>query len=162
MPLSLGSPAFVDGGAIPALYTCEGKNISPALTWSGLPETARSLVLLVEDPDAPDPAQPRQIFVHWLLYNLPVVVSALTEAILPGALPAGTRQGNNDLQRTGYSGPCPPIGKHRYYFRLYALDEVLPDLEHPDKAQLMAAMAGHVVGEAVLMGTYAKTGVKVP
>jgi Raf kinase inhibitor-like YbhB/YbcL family protein len=95
-------------------------------------------------------------WVHWVLYNIPVSATGLAEAIAPKALPAGTREGTNDWKRTGYGGPCPPIGRHRYFHKLYALDVVLPDLKRPTKAQLEQAMQGHVLAQAVVMGTYQK------
>jgi Raf kinase inhibitor-like YbhB/YbcL family protein len=150
------STAFSNQSAIPALYTCEGKDISPALTWTELPADAKSLALIVDDPDAPDPAAPKMTWVHWLLYNLPPTGDGLPESVK--ALPAGTKEGVNDWKRTGYGGPCPPIGRHRYFFKLYALDIVLPDLKQPTKAKLEEAMKGHVIGEAQLMGTYQKRG----
>ena len=152
--MNITSSAFTHNGSIPALFTCEGKNISPPLAWTGVPENAQSLVLIVDDPDAPDPAAPRRIWVHWLLYNLPVTCTGLPEAIT--AHPAGTRQGINDWQRTGYGGPCPPIGRHRYFHKLYALDVVLPDLGRPTKKYLEQAMQGHIIAEAQLIGTYQK------
>lgn len=157
MTLTIGSAAFAAGAPIPARYTCDGADVSPALSWSGVPEGARSLALIVEDPDAPDPSAPRMTWIHWVLYDLPPNSTGLPEAVAPGRLPAGTLEGLNDWKRTGYGGPCPPIGRHRYFFRLYALDAVLPDLHAPTKARLEQAMRGHVVGEADLMGTYART-----
>lgn len=154
MSLSLTSPAFLHHGAIPAQYTCDGKNISPPLSWQGVPEEARSLLLIVDDPDAPDPAAPRMTCIHWLLYNIPVSTSALGEALTAHDLPDGTLQGSNDWRQTGYHGPCPPIGQHRYFFKLYALDSVLPDLKKPDKAHLEAAAQGHILAEAELVGVY--------
>ena len=156
MSLALTSPAFTPGGEIPALFTCEGRDVSPALRFTGVPESARSLALVVDDPDAPDPKAPKMTWVHWVLYNLPPTASGLPEAVALGDLPAGTRQGTNDWKRTGYGGPCPPIGRHRYYHKLYALDAVLPDLGAATKAELEAAMEGHVVGQAELVGTYEK------
>lgn len=156
--LSLGSAAFEPGGEIPDRYTCEGRDVSPPLSWSGVPEGTKSLALIVDDPDAPDPARPRMTYVHWVLYNIPPTTAGLSEGISPGRLPAGTLEGTNDWKRTGYGGPCPPIGRHRYYHKLYALDAVLPDLHHPTKAALEAAMAGHVLEQAELMGTYQKRG----
>jgi Raf kinase inhibitor-like YbhB/YbcL family protein len=158
MPLSLYSPRFVHQGEIPALYTCEGRDISPPLSWSGVPDGTKSLALVVDDPDAPDPKAPRMTWVHWVLYNLPADATALAEAIAPASLPAGTREGLNDWKRTGYGGPCPPIGRHRYFHKLYALDAVLPDLRTPTKAQLEKAVDGHVLERAELMGTYQKRG----
>jgi len=156
MSLILQSAAFVQGAEIPQEHTCQGRDTSPPLAWSGVPANAQSLVLIVDDPDAPDPAAPKMTWVHWLLYNLPPGTTALPAAIAPADLPPGTRGGRNDWQRTGYGGPCPPIGRHRYYFKLYALDCLLPDLHEPTKPQLLQALEGHVVAEAELMGTYIK------
>lgn len=160
MGLTLTSAAFEPSGEIPARFTCEGEDLSPALAWSGLPEGARSLALIVDDPDAPDPAAPKMTWVHWVLYNLPPSAAGLGEAVASRDLPAGTREGLNDWQRTGYGGPCPPIGRHRYFFKLYALDAELPDLGRPTKAQLEKAMEGHVLARAELVGTYQKQGKK--
>lgn len=154
MEMSISSSVFSDNGSIPKLYTCEGKDISPPLTWNGMPAGARSLALIVDDPDAPDPAAPRMTWVHWVLYNLPVSSTGLPEALQQ--MPAGTLDGLNDWQRTGYGGPCPPIGRHRYFHKLYALDIVLPDLKKPTKKILEQAMRGHIVAEAQLVGTYQK------
>ncbi len=158
--LQLTSPAFPAGGAIPAAHTCEGADRSPALAWAGVPPGTRSLVLIVDDPDAPDPAAPRMTWVHWVLYNLPADTAGLPEAVAPAALPPGTLEGVTDFRRTGWGGPCPPIGRHRYYFRLYALDCVLPDLGRPARARVDQAMAGHVLAQAELMGTYQKRGAR--
>jgi len=157
MALAITSSVFTHEGPIPKLYTCQGKDISPALAWSGAPAGTKSFALIVDDPDAPDPKAPKMTWVHWVLYNLPADAQGLAEAVPPKALPAGTREGQNDWKRTGYGGPCPPIGRHRYFHKLYALDVVLPDLKQPTKAQLEQAMKGHVLAEAVLMGTYHKT-----
>ena len=157
MRLTITSTAFSPNGAIPALYTCEGKDISPPLAWSGVPAGTRSLALIVDDPDAPDPARPRMTWVHWVLYNLPPTTPGLAEAIKSGALPSGTREGvGDDFGRTGYGGPCPPVGRHRYFHKLYALNTVLPDLKRPDKAALEKAMEGHILAQAVLIGTFQK------
>jgi len=156
MSLNLQSSAFAQQGEIPSRYTCQGLDISPPLNWTGVPEGARSLVLIVDDPDAPDPAAPKMTWVHWVLYNLPPTATTLPEAVTSRELPAGTLEGLNDWKRTGYGGPCPPIGRHRYFHTLYALDVVLPDLGHPSKAQLEKAMRGHVIGHAELLGTYRK------
>lgn len=158
MTLQILSSAFSPNAEIPAQYTCEGKDISPPLAWSGVPPGAKSLVLIVDDPDAPDPASPKMTWVHWVLYNLPLDVTALPEGVLSGDLPAGAHEGMNDWKRTGYGGPCPPIGRHRYFFKLYALDVVLPDLHRPTKTQLERAMQGHIVGKDELIGTYRKRG----
>ena len=156
MSLRIESSAFAPGGAIPARYSCEGKDISPPLAWGGAPAATKSYALIVDDPDAPDPAAPRMTWVHWVLYGIPAAAGGLAEAIAPAALPAGTHEGLNDWKRSGYGGPCPPIGRHRYFFKLYALDTVLPKLAHPDKAALEKAMTGHVLAEATLIGTYRK------
>ncbi len=152
MTLEIRSPAFAHQGEIPARYTCDGEDIAPPLEWHGVPEGAHSLVLIVDDPDAPDPAAPQRVWVHWVLYNLSPDSPGLPEGGEP--LPVGAVSGLNDWNRTGYGGPCPPIGRHRYFFKLYALDTVLPDLGTPTKAKLERAMIGHVLDEAVLMGTY--------
>ncbi|MET0048248.1 MAG: YbhB/YbcL family Raf kinase inhibitor-like protein [Sedimenticola sp.] len=154
MSLLLTSSAFADQGGIPGLYTCDDRDISPALSWSGLPGECASLVLIVDDPDAPDPAAPKMTWVHWVLYNLPASASGLPEAV--SQLPDGTLEGLNDWGRTGYGGPCPPIGRHRYFFKLYALDVMLPDLDRPTKAVVEEAMRGHVLAVTELMGTYQK------
>ncbi len=156
MTLKLTSTAFTDGGAIPSTYTCEGNDISPPLAWSGVPAGTQSLVLIVDDPDAPDPAKPQRVWVHWVLYNLPADASGLAEAVAEEALPKGTEGGLNDWGRTGYGGPCPPIGRHRYFHKLYALDVRLEGLASPRKSQVEAAMEGHVLAQATLMGTYIK------
>lgn len=155
-PVTFTSPSFPPGGEIPAALTCQGADRSPPLAWSGVPAGAKSLALIVDDPDAPDPAAPKRTWVHWVLYDLPADSAGLPEGVAPAALPAGTRQGTNDWKRTGYGGPCPPIGRHRYFHRLYALDVVLPDLHEPTKAALLAAMEGHVLATAELVGTYQK------
>lgn len=152
--MQIVSSAFVADGAMPKKYTCQGDNVSPPLTWQGVPPSAKSLVLIVDDPDAPDPAAPLRVWVHWLLYNLPADGGGLAEAV--SRLPAGALPGLNDWKREGYGGPCPPIGRHRYFHKLYALDTLLPDLHLPDKTTLLAAMQGHVVAEAQIIGTYQK------
>jgi Raf kinase inhibitor-like YbhB/YbcL family protein len=156
MTMTLTSPAFTDGAAIPAKHTCSGEDLSPPLAWTAVPAGARSLVLIVDDPDAPDPAAPKMTWVHWLVYNLPPDTAGLAEGIAADALPAGSAQGLNDWQRAAYGGPCPPIGRHRYFHKLYALDTVLEGLQRPDKAQLEAAMQGHIVAQAQLLGTFQK------
>ncbi|MBI4541938.1 MAG: YbhB/YbcL family Raf kinase inhibitor-like protein [Gemmatimonadetes bacterium] len=157
MALTLTSPAFEQGGEIPTMYTCDGRDIAPPLSWTGLPEHTGSLALIVDDPDAPDPQAPKMTWVHWVLYNLPVSAAGLPEGATSRDLPPGTREGRNDWKRTGYGGPCPPIGRHRYFHKLYALDAVLPDLGTPTKAELEAAMAGHVLARVELMGTYQRS-----
>lgn len=152
MEMTISSPVFAHNAEIPKLYTCQGRDLSPPLAWSGVPAGARSLALIVDDPDAPDPAAPRMTWVHWLLYNLPVDSGGLPEAV--SELPPGARSGITDSRTTNYGGPCPPIGRHRYFFKLYALDVLLPDLATPTKTALEQAMAGHIVGQAWLIGTY--------
>ena len=156
MALSLKSDSFSHEGEIPTRHTCEGDDISPPLSWSGVPEGTESLALVVEDPDAPDPKSPKLIWAHWVLYNLPVAVEGLAEGIDSETLPRGTLPGKNDWGRTGYAGPCPPIGRHRYFHKLYALDTVLPDLDVPTGKELEKAMEGHILAQAELMGTYQK------
>jgi hypothetical protein len=156
MTLSLRSSAFDDGGEIPREHTCEGNDTSPPLGWSGVPWDARSLVLIVDDPDAPDPAAPKMTWVHWVLFNIPPDATGLAAAMTTGQLPDGTGEGLNDWQRTGYGGPCPPIGRHRYVHKLYALDTVLPAMREPTKAEVEQAMEGHVVASAQLIGTFQK------
>ena len=156
MALSISSTAFANGGAIPAKYTCEGPNGSPPLVFAGVPQACESLVLIVDDPDAPDPRAPRMTWVHWVLYDLPPTCTGLAEGVRSSAFPHGTREGTNDFKKTGYGGPCPPVGRHRYFHKLYALDIVLPDLGRPTKVQIEAAMRGHVLEHATLMGTYQK------
>lgn len=156
MVLTISSSAFEDGGPMAKKYTCEGADLSPPLQWAGIPDKARSLVLIVDDPDAPDPAAPQMTYVHWVLYNLPIHCGGLPEGTTPKTLPAGTLEGMNDWQRTGYGGPCPPVGRHRYYHKLYALDVVLGDLESPTKAALLRSMEGHVLAQAQVIGTYQK------
>lgn len=154
MSMVLTSPAFAPGDNIPVVHTCDGEDISPPLQWSRIPPGTKSLTLIVDDPDAPDPAAPRRIWVHWVLYDLPPESDGLPEGVAARNLPAGTRQGANDWKRTGYSGPCPPIGRHRYVHKLYALDAALPDFGRPSKAQLEQAMQGHVIERAELVGMY--------
>jgi Raf kinase inhibitor-like YbhB/YbcL family protein len=156
MALELSSPAFANLGEIPTLHTCEGKDLSPSLAWRHVPREAASLALIVDDPDAPDPKAPQRTWVHWVLYDLPPTSTGLPEAVKSTALPPGTREGINDWRRTGYGGPCPPIGRHRYFFKLYALDVSLGDLGLPTKAALEKAIHGHVIASAELMGTYEK------
>jgi len=159
MTISLTSDAFDEGGAIPTRHTCEGEDLAPSLKWTNLPGGTRSLVLIVDDPDAPDPEAPKMTWVHWVLYNIPADVSTLAEGITTEGLPPGTREGLNDWQRTGYGGPCPPIGRHRYFHKLYALDTVLPDMGKPTKTPLEEAMQGHILAQTQLMGTYEKSSI---
>jgi len=151
---SVDSTSFLHMGDIPVKYTCEGEDTSPALVFAGAPDGTKSLVLIVDDPDAPDPAAPKMTWVHWVLYNLPSDTTGLEESIT--SLPTGTLEGTNDWKRTGYGGPCPPIGRHRYFFILYALDTMLPDLHEPTKVELEQAVQGHVLAQTELIGTYQK------
>jgi Raf kinase inhibitor-like YbhB/YbcL family protein len=151
--LTLRSSAFRERGEIPSRYTCTGKNVSPPLAWSDIPPGTQSLALIVDDPDAPDPKAPQRVWVHWVVFNLPPTTSALPEAVAP--LPQPAKHGLNDWKRAAYGGPCPPIGRHRYFHKLYALDTVLA-LDSPTKAELEKAMQGHVLGKAELVGTYQK------
>jgi Raf kinase inhibitor-like YbhB/YbcL family protein len=154
MSMTLTSAAFKPGGEIPAKYTCDGEDISPPLSWSDVPPTALSLALIVEDPDAPDPAAPQRIWTHWVLYDMPPDTDGLEEDVTSSELPPGTREGLNDWHRTGYGGPCPPIGRHRYFFKLYALKTVLPDLGKPNRARLLLEMEGEIIEQTELIGLY--------
>lgn len=152
--LHLTSPAFTHNTGIPLRFTCDGDNLSPSQGWSGVPAGAKGLALIIDDPDAPDPAAPKMTWVHWVLYNIPVKVGRLQEGVSRLDLPSGTLEGQNDWKRPGYGGPCPPVGRHRYFFKLFVLDVLLPDLHTPTKGQLEAAMAGHVIDKTELIGTY--------
>lgn len=154
--MKLTSPAFAPGAAIPSQFTCDGANVSPALAWTEPPPGTKSLALIVTDPDAPDPKAPKTVWTHWILYDLPADARSLREAVSRSGLPQGTREGTNDFGKTGWGGPCPPIGRHRYPFTLYALDAMLGDLGKPGRAALERAMAGHVLAKAEIVGTYQK------
>jgi Raf kinase inhibitor-like YbhB/YbcL family protein len=156
MPLKLTSTAFAHNAEIPRRHTCQGEDVSVPLAWSGAPAGTRSFVLIVDDPDAPDPRAPKMTWVHWVLYNIPATATGLKEAIQAAELPPGTCEGLNDWKRAGYGGPCPPIGRHRYFHKLYALDTVLPAMEAPAKADLEQAIKGHVLEKSELVGTYQK------
>jgi Raf kinase inhibitor-like YbhB/YbcL family protein len=136
-------------------YTCESDDLSPPLEWTGVPEGTRSLALVVDDPDAPDPAAPKRVYVHWVLYGLPPSTTGLPEGVTVDQLPEGAREGKNDGGNIGYMGPCPPIGRHRYFFKLYALDTLVGDLgAAATKGDLEAAMRGHIIEQAEIVGTY--------
>lgn len=154
--LKLTSAAFTHQGSIPTRYTCEGSDISPPLSWSGIPEGTHSLALIVSDPDAPDPAAPRMTWYHWVLYAIPPEVTALPENANPQHVSAAIRDGKNSWGHPGYGGPCPPIGRHRYFFHLYALDKKLDVQGQPSAQELRQAMQGHVIADTELMGTYEK------
>ncbi len=158
MTLTLTSPVFQHNGEIPSRFTCDDADVSPPLSWSGLPVGTKSLVLIVDDPDAPDPAAPKMTWVHWVLYNIPPDTQGLPEGVNRQALPRGTQEGTNDFKRTAYGGPCPPVGRHRYFHKLYALDAVLPSLDRPTKRDVEAAMEGRILGRAELIGTYRRRG----
>ena len=155
MTLKVTSSAFQQGGSIPSQYTCEGKDISPPLAWAGLPNNAKSVAMIVDDPDAPDPAKPQRVYVHWVVYNIPPQTTSLAENASKTQMPAGAEQGKNDWGKPEYGGPCPPIGRHRYFFKLYALDTTL-NLSSAKKADVENAMKGHILAQAELMGTYQK------
>ena len=150
MALEIYSTEFSEGEMIPTRYTCDGPDVSPDLSWSAVPETAKSLALICDDPDAP-----MGTWVHWVLFNIPPSASGLTAEIpSDAALENGARNGTNDFGRLGYGGPCPPGGTHRYYFKLYALDTELNLDSGVTKDQLLEAMQGHILAEGQLMGTY--------
>ena len=150
MTMILSSAAFSNGADIPTRHTCDGTDISPPLLFTGVPANTRSLALIVDDPDAPDPAAPRMVWVHWVLFNIAPTVTEIPA----GKVPKGAREGLNDWKEQGYRGPCPPVGRHRYFFKLYALDCMLPDMDRPGKAQVEKAMQGHVLEQSELLGLY--------
>lgn len=157
MTLAISSPAFAPGGPIPPEYTADGPDVSPPLEWTGVPAGAKSVVLIVDDPDAPDPKAPRMTWVHWVLYDIPASAKGLGRGVAAKDLPPGAKPGLNDWKESHWRGPSPPVGRHRYFFKLYALDTALPGLGTPTKAQLEAAMKGHVLAHAELMGTYQRS-----
>jgi Raf kinase inhibitor-like YbhB/YbcL family protein len=146
----LSSPAFKEGEPIPRQYTCDGVNVSPGLEWIAVPKTAKTITIIADDPDAPSGT-----FTHWVLYNLPSETMGMIENV-PATenLKSGGNQGENDFEKVGYGGPCPPSGTHRYFFKIYALDDELPLKAGAKKAEVEKAMEGHIVGQAQLMGTY--------
>lgn len=157
MTFHLTSPSFDHEEAIPTRHTCEGEDVSPALVWSSPPPGTKSFALIVDDPDAPDPRAPRRIWVHWVIYDLPADTRSLAEGTKRGTLPSGALEGENDWGQRGWRGPCPPIGRHRYFFKLYALDRTLEELGGgATKSELEEAMSGHVLGTTTMIGTYAK------
>jgi Raf kinase inhibitor-like YbhB/YbcL family protein len=150
MSIQLTSTAFSEGASIPAKYTCDGADLSPPLRWSGIPEGAKSIALIADDPDAPG-----RTFVHWVMYGIPSNVAELPE----GGTPRGVVQGNNDFGRTGYGGPCPPPGApHRYFFKIYALDTAVDLRPGAKKADLERAMDQHILAQGQLMGRYQRRG----
>jgi len=154
LAFELTSPAFARGDGIPSRCTCEGVDVSPQLQWSGAPPGTQSFALIVDDPDAPDPRAPRMTWVHWVLYDLPAETTSIQEKV--NTAPPGAYVGLNDWKRPQWNGPCPPIGRHRYFFKLYALGTRLGDRGHITKAQLEQAMEGHILGQTETMGTYEK------
>lgn len=146
MSLSLTSPAFVHQAVIPVDYTCDGEDINPPLEISGVPKGAKSLVLIVDDPDAP-----AGVWVHWLLWNIPPHVTLIEEDSVPDGI-----QGTTDFNRALWGGPCPPSGVHRYFFKLYAIDTLLNLTSGARKAEVEEAMESHILDEAVLMGKYSR------
>ena len=154
MPLSIRSTEFESRGTIPDRFSREAGDHSPPLAWTDPPPGTQSFALIMDDPDAPDPRAPKRTFVHWVVYNLPSDATALPEDATRHGLPPGAHEGENDWEEPSYAGPRPPIGRHRYVFHLYALDRKLPDLGEPTKPQLIRAMQGHVLEEAVLIASY--------
>ncbi len=152
MTLSITSPVFSNGQPIPAIYTCKGRDTSPALAWGDPPAGTKSFALIMDDPDAPGGT-----WVHWVIYNIPASALGLTEATPANAqLVDGSINGKNSWGKLGYGGPCPPSGTHRYFFKLYALDAVLGLSSGVDKQGLLAAMQGHILTQGELMGTFSK------
>jgi len=150
MELKISSQAFQESGMIPRKHTCDGEDVSPPLAWTGVPDGAKTIALIADDPDAP-----MGTWVHWVLFNLPANVKELAGATPPDKeLSSGAKQGKNDFRRIGYGGPCPPGGTHRYFFKLYALDITLNLAAGATKADLLKAMQGHVLAEGQLMGKY--------
>ena len=148
MTFIVRSSSFAEGGDIPAAHTCDGANTPPPLSWENPPEGTKSYALIVDDPDAPNPAAPKSVWVHWIVYNLPASTKEL------GLVPREAKEGLNDFGRVGYRGPCPPVGRHRYFFKLYALDTRLPERDNATKAQIEQAMVGHILEETRLLGYY--------
>ena len=146
MTLKLSSPAFQNNSEIPVDYTCDGDGKSPPLEWSDPPDGTKSFALIVDDPDAPDPKAPKRTYIHWVVYDIPASATSVDGD--------AKRDGVNDAQRPGYTPPCPPRGRHRYFFKLYALDAMLGEIGSPTKSALERAMHGHVLEHAELIGTY--------
>ena len=154
MNMHLSSSAFSDLGLLAKRYTCEGADVSPPLQWRSVPGNTGSLVIVVDDPDAPNPHAPTTTWVHWVLYNIPPSAKGVAEDVRVSSMGGGVLEGVNGWAETGYRGPCPPVGMHRYFFKLFALDVVLPDLHRPTKAALEAAMQGHILAQTELVGLY--------
>ena len=145
--LNVTSSAFGEGAMIPKKYTCDAQNVSPQIAWSGVPAGTKSIAMICDDPDAP-----AGDWVHWVVYNMPASTMELAEGVQ--SLPAGSKRGTNDFRKSGYGGPCPPSGVHRYYFKIFALDTALSLGEGATKAQLLKAMEGHILAQGALMGRY--------
>ncbi len=156
MPLSVTSSAFEQGGKIPSRFTCEGNDTSPPLSWTGAPSETKTFALIVDDPDAPDPEKPQRVYVHWVAYNIPGNTTTLQEDASRKGLPGNAPHGRNDWDKRQYGGPCPPIGRHRYFFKIYALDTELSFVAPPTKNDLLNEMKGHILAQGELMGTYQK------
>jgi Raf kinase inhibitor-like YbhB/YbcL family protein len=157
MAFRLTSSSFVHEHEIPKRYTCEGDDVSPPLTWTDPPKGTKGFALIVDDPDAPDPRAPKRTWVHWVLYDLPAEARSLGEGATRSSVPLGTVEGLNDWHELGFRGPSPPVGTHRYFFKLHALDTSLEDLGGgASKSALENAMMGHILATATLMGTYRK------
>jgi Raf kinase inhibitor-like YbhB/YbcL family protein len=156
MTFKLISPAFGHNGSIPSLYTCEGEDSSPPLAWSDVPSGTRTLALIMDDPDSPDPAKPQRVYVHWVVYNISPLTLKLPLNAARTGLPLRALHGTNDWDKQTYCGPCPSIGRHRYFFKLYALDTQLQGFRNPTKAQVEAAMEGHLIDNVELVATYEK------
>lgn len=152
--MTISSPSFGHGDWIPQSHTADGADLSPPLAWAGVPTGTKSLALLVEDPDAPDPVAPQRVFTHWIVYNLDPSSTGLPLAGDRESLPPGARQGMNDFGARRYGGPKPPVGRHRYFFRLFALDTHLPENDQMDRRAFLAAIDGHILAETEIVGTY--------
>ena len=152
MKFVLSSPAFNNYGVMPKKYTCEGKNVSPPLKWKGAPKGTMSFALTVEDPDAPDPKHPKTVWDHWVIYNIPGDKEVWAEDY--GDLPVGSCHGLNSWKKIGYSGPCPPTGRHWYIFTLYALGQYFENSGKPTKTKLLAQIEPYLLASAKLMCTY--------
>lgn len=152
MAITIKSSAFEEGGMIPSHYSCDGKDVSPQLTWEGIPDGTKSIALICDDPDAP-----MGTWVHWVIFNIPADAKELPEGVpAQKKLENGSLQGTNDFRKIGYGGPCPPGGPHRYYFKLYALDAMIKLDAGATKKQLLAAMEGHILAQGQLMGKYTR------
>ena len=145
--MKITSSAFQEGGNIPSKFTCDGADVNPALRFEGAPAEAKSLALIVDDPDAPS-----GLFTHWLAWN----IDPKTTDVAENSAPAKAVQGTNDFPKTGYGGPCPPSGTHRYFFKIFALDQMLDLKAGAKRAEVDAAMRGHVIAQGELMGRYSK------